>query len=386
MDYFSTHELFRASDHSVPVQTEHAIRGLMAPLESLFPDSRMPRDRQAALQCLDLKRHPDQPFVSVAKKDWIEWILWEVQLRLAMAVRFLTLRDRIGSEKDPPPMVLFLREFRVVHHTNVGGGIGFDMMMGGPDADVELRERIEKIFSDCLVFWIGNPKDALSYSFSKQVPANSYPYLASKDWLRCVRTMAKSANLIVMANTGRTRDTSKSEKGVTQELELLRKAGLLGKSFFSNPGELGPRTRRARNVEELTRDHLSGTQSGRYKDILRLRPMEHWAGHESSTYAANYVGAIDQFWGDIQDTGRKVTGDVFAALFMALSVLLLFRGELAGAAELQRALVVLMQRSPDLFHPVDRMAEGALHESATWCGANAKLFGGAYGIRFAERP
>lgn len=359
MEYFSADELFQTGNHDVPVQTEHAMRGLMAPFESLFPGSRMPRDPQAALHGFDLKQSPDQPVVPLAKKEWIEWILWEVQLRLRMAVRFLNLRAHIGSEKPSPPIVLFLREFRTVRHANKYG-LAMDSMSGGEHRDIQLRERIERMFPDCSILWIANPQDALSYSFSDEVPSNSFPYLASEDWLGCVRVMARSADLIVMANTGHLRGALGSAGGTVQEIELLREEELLDKAFFSNPSELQPNENQARNVADLTRDHLKGAPRGRYEDLLGLPPMVHWADVESSNYAAHYIGTIDRFWGDIQDTGRKVSGAVFAALFTAMSVLTLFRGELAGAAVLQRTLAAAMQASPVHFHPFDRLAEGAL--------------------------
>ena len=385
MDYFSTRELFQVRDHGVPLQTEHAIRGLMAPFESLFPNGRIPRDRSAALQCLDQEHSPKQPIVPLAKKDWIEWIFWEVKLRLGMAVRFLNFLGSVKADSRSPPIVLFLREFRSVRHKNQGG-IGFDVTRGGEHTDVALRERIESMFADCSILWIANPRDALSYSFSKDVPDNSYPYFASQDWLGCVRVMARSADLIVMANRGHLRGATSSAGGTVQELELLREEGLLDNTFFSSPSEPEPYENQVRNVADLTRDHLKGSPSGRYEDILRLPPTEHWADIESSNYAAFYISAIDRFWGDIQDTGRKVSGAVFAALFTAMTVLTLFRGELAGAAGLQRTLVAAMQASPDRFHPFDRLAEGALQESADWYAARAKLFGKLYGIPFADQP
>jgi hypothetical protein len=385
MVYFCADELFQTGSLDVPVQTEHAMRGLMAPFESLFPGSRMPQDGQAALHCLDLKRSPDQPVVALAKKEWIEWLLWEVQLRLRMAVRFLNLRAHIGSEKPSPPIVLFLREFRTVRHINMYG-LALDSMSGGEHRDLQLRERIERMFPDCSILWIANPKDALSYSFSEEVPSNSFPYFAAEDWLGCVRVMARSADLIVMANTGHLRGALGSAGGTGQELELLREEELLDKAFFSNPSELQPDENRARNVADLTRDHLKGSQRGRYEDLLGLPPMVHWADVESSNYAAHYIGTIDRFWGDIQDSGREVSGAVFAALFTAMSVLTIFRGELAGAAGLQRTLVAAMQASPDHFHPLDRVAESALQESADWYAARAKLFGRVYGIPFADQP
>lgn len=377
MEYFSTQELFRIGDHKVPLQTEHAIRGLMASFESLFPDARMPRDRQEALACLDLKLRPTLRMLPVAKKDWIEWTCEEMQLRLWMAARFLNLRARAESKERLPPVVLFLREFRAVRHKEFDG-IGCDIMRGGEGVDVELREYIEKMFSDCSVFWLANPKDALCYSIGVEIPANTYPYIASEDWLECVRVLANSADLIVMANTKRG-----AAKGTFQELDLLRSAGLLDKTFFSNPSELEPI--RVNCIKELTRDCLGAPAFGRYGAILQLPLFKHWAGFESNAYAANYVGAIDQFWGDIQDTGREVGGDVFAAIFMAISVLALFRGKLAAAAKLHTCLARAIARDSGNFPLIDLFAVPALFKSANWYAANAELFGDVYGIAFTDQ-
>jgi hypothetical protein len=412
MNHFCAHDLFQMSDSSVPLQTEQAIRGLIAPFESLFPDSRVPDDVETALPFLStpVMHSPKQPPNLLFKKDWIEWIYWEVKERLLHAVRFFNLLGFLDNgPPNPLPIILFLREFRHISH--ISGHLDIISMSGGDNSDVKLLERIEKMFPECRMFWVVNPKDAISYYSKRKCGPNSYPYFASRnsDWLKCIEALAKSANLIVMGNTSTAKiaieielrmmaeekgdgldilppdylNLSNSTSGVDQEIALLKECELVDKTFFSDPEKVTPQLGCVRSVADLTPDCIPTGAFGNYKDILNLPPMGWWLGIESVNYAADFMRAIDSAWGHGQDMGKgRMTGDVIAALFTALAALAVVRGDFAAAAELHLDLANMMQQRPNHFVSIDAIAEGALRESARWYQDNAELFSDVYGIRF----
>ncbi len=95
--HLSADELFRIKDNKAPIGVEHAVRGLLKPFESLFPDSCVPSSEQEALEFITTpeKYAPTQPFDPEMKRDWIN-ILWcEVQMRLEVAFRFMVFRSKI---------------------------------------------------------------------------------------------------------------------------------------------------------------------------------------------------------------------------------------------------------------------------------------------------
>lgn len=412
MNYFCADDLFQMSDSSVPLQTEQAIRGLIAPFESLFPDSRVPDDVEAALPFLSVPvmHSPKQPPNLIFKKDWIEWIYWEVKERLLYAVRFLNLLGSLDdSPPNPLPIILFLREFRHISH--IGNGIDIISMSGGDDSDDKLLEKIEKMFPECRIFWVVNRKDAISYYSTKKFVPNSYPYFVPRnsDWLKCIEALAKSANLIVMGNTSTAKisieiellmmaeekgegldilppdylNLSNSTSGVDQEIALLKECELVDKTFFSDPEKVIPQLGCVRSVADLTPDCIPAGAFGTYENILNLPPMGYWLGLESINYAADFMRVIDSAWGHAQDVGKgRMTGDVIAALFMALAVLAVVRGDFAATAALHLDLANMMQLRPNHFLPIDAIAEGALRESARWYQDNAELFSDVYRIRF----
>jgi len=399
MEHFSADDLFRMSDNGVPIQTEKAIRGLIAPFESLFPDSRVPVDVEAALPFLSkparhtLKQPP--PFY---KKEWIEWILWEMKLRLELAVSFLNLAALKTQSQNPPPIILFLREFRGVSHNTDGDIL---IMTGGEQNDIQLRERIEEMFPQCFIFWLANPKDAISYCFTKKVNQNSYPYFSSQDWLESVEILAKSANLIIMANTSTakflsfevdpdsvpTMNSLNSRDAINKEISILEKHGLVDKTFFSDAKEVKPQLGQVKRLVDLTHDCIPSGVCGNYDNILNLPLTEHWLGIKSIEYAGNFIGAIDKAWGHAIDKGKvRMTGDVIAAQFMAMGALAIVRGELTAAAELHLDLANMMRHRPNFFNSIDTLAEDALRESAKWYQNNARLFSTVYRINFSAPP
>lgn len=412
MKHFCVDDLFQRSDSSVPLQTEQAIRGLIAPFESLFPDSRVPDDVEAALPFLSMpvNHSPKQPPNLIFKKDWIEWIYWEVKERLLYAVRFLNLLGYLkNSPPKPKPIILFLREFR--HISYVGDGLDMISMSGGDLSDDKLLEKIEKMFPESYIFWIVNQKDAVSYYSTKIFGSNSYPYFvpSNSDWLKCVEALAKSANLIIMGNTSTAKasielellmeaeekgegpdilptdylNLSNSTSGVDQEIALLKECELVDRTFFSEPEKVIPQLGCVRSVSDLTPDCIPTGAFGNYENILNLPPIGFWLGLEAINYAAEFMGAIDNAWGHAQDVGKgRMTGDVIAALFMAQAALAIVRGDFTATAELHHNLANMMRLRPKHFLPIDAITEDALRESATWYQDNAKLFSDVYQIRF----
>ena len=218
---FTVDELFQMSDSRVPLGTEHALRGLIKPFESIFPNSVVPNADRAASEFINARmtRTPQQPPDLEMKKDWVEWILWELRLRFVLADRFNWFRDAV-SETRPRSrdgrIVLFLREFRdIEYYADVGA-----QRAVRTEIDNQLRDKIELMFPEHPVLWIANPRDDLNRSFynetyQQKVNDNSIPYIASEDWLGSVKLISEAADVIVMSNT-------KSSGGVAQEVDLLK--------------------------------------------------------------------------------------------------------------------------------------------------------------------
>jgi hypothetical protein len=371
---FKADDLFLIIDNKVPLQTEHAFRGLLAPLESLFPFSSVPKNHKNALEFLCAKkRRPCQPLLPIMKKDWIEWILLELQYRAHLAGRFYELLERIdvGVRR---PLVLFLRKFRHVEYIK-------DMFIS-PNATIDhpLRYEIECLLPNADIIWLVNPKDAISYSFitpdlrEGNPNVNSLPYCASAAWLDCVEHLAEAADIIVVANTA-------SDGGVAEETALLEKRGFLPKTFFAEPQAMHLTTH-LNSVADLTPAFLGGELLGVHEKVFSLPLPQHWIGTNASCYAAAYCKAIDDAWGYVLDTKSKVTGDVFGAVFMAISALALIRGDLRTAAVLQSGLAHAIKRSPNIFSPHDRFAIEALFKSARWYEANADAYASIHGMKW----
>src|SRR5262249_2297065 len=145
----------------------------------------------------------------------------ELRLRLRIAARFHRFCD--GIRRKPriwwprrTPIILFLREFREIKYS---ADAGYYVAVKS-DSDILLRDRIELMFPKCPVLWLANPRDDLNRSFlnssyKQKANNNSIPYVASEDWLGCVRVLADAADIIVMSNT-------KHSGGVGREVALLK--------------------------------------------------------------------------------------------------------------------------------------------------------------------
>lgn len=379
--HFSAGELFHIKDNRAPIGVEHAIRGLLKPFESLFPNSRVPGSEQEALEFITTpgKYEPTQPFDPEMKRDWL-YVLWcEVQIRLEMAVRFLTLRSRIDRKRRwwrrPRPIILFLREFREVTYQSE---LGIHLTTSF-ESDVLLRITIEKMFPRYPVLWMANPRDDISRcfldsSFNPRINDNSIAYIAWEDWLGCVKQLAQASDLIVMSNT-------KADGGVGQEVAMLAECGLVGRTFFSDPDGVGLRSERINGMSDLTPKTLKAAEDMRHRKVLELPVMRHWAGTEASEYARHYIAAIDHCGGNLGDLGGRVSHQVFAATIMALIALLVFRGELKEAARFARIIATAFMAQADRFHPYDVFTAPVLAQSAEWYAA----YGDHYNLAHLRR-
>jgi len=382
---FSADELFRLSDNRVPLGSEHAFRGLIKPFESIFPNSRVLNPERVASEFIKAAktRMPEHPPDWEMKKDWVEWIFWEVRLRLGLATRFNMFRE-VATRIQPGPsdrrLILFLREFREIEY-NGEAGIHLATRI---EEDILLRDRIEKMFLEYPVLWIANPRDDLSRSFYNEIYQqkandNSIPYVASENWLRCVKLMSEAADLIVMSNT-------KSSGGVGQEIALLKESGLLEKTFFANPDRVDLKAERLKGIDDLTPASLQDATGGKHEKVLELPPLRHWLGAESMEYARHYLEALDICAGESKGLGKAVSYDIFAALFLALSALLILRAELKAAASFQETLATIMERNPDSFGYYDVYAIDALLESAEWYRNNADDYAITHALQFIKKP
>jgi hypothetical protein len=383
---FSVDELFRIKDTKTPIGVEHAIRGLLNPFESLFPNSCVPSSEQEALEFITTpdKYSPTQPFDPEMKRDWI-FVLWcEVQMRLAVAFRFMKFLSRIDKKRrwwrKPRPIILFLREFREVkYEANLGMHIATSF-----ESDLWLRAKVEKMFPKYPVLWVANPRDDLSRSFMdsdflNRINNNSVPYIVSEDWLRWVRVLAEASDLIVMSNT-------KADGGVGQEVAMLVECGLVDSTFFSNPDRVPLRSGRLNSVDDLTPITIRVADVTRHRKILDLPLMRHWAGAESMEYSRHYIAAVNNCAGNLHDLGGSVSHEVFAAVFMALVALLIFRGELKAAAKFQRRIAFALLGQADRFHPYDVVAASVLLESAKWYDAYGYNYSMAHLLKFDAPP
>ena len=384
--HLSADELFRIKDNKAPIGVEHAVRGLLKPFESLFPDSCVPSSEQEALEFITTpeKYAPTQPFDPEMKRDWIN-ILWcEVQMRLEVAFRFMVFRSKIKKKRRwwrrPTPIILFLREFREVKYE---GELGMHIATKF-ESDLMLRGRVEQMFPKYPVLWVANPRDDLSRSFvdskfSQRVNSNSIPYIASEDWLGCVKLLAEASDLIVMSN-------SKADGGVGQEETMLVECGLVDKTFFSDPDRVGLRSGRLSSVSDPTPMRLKAADDARHRKVLELPLMRHWAGAESMEYARHYIAAANNCAGNLHDLGGNVSHEVFSAVFMALVALLIFRAELKAAAKFQRSIASALLTQADKFHPYDVLAVDALCDSAKWYDAYGDNYCMAHLLRLDAPP
>ena len=381
---FSIDDLFQISDNRVPLGIQPALKGLITPFESIFPNSRVPDREQAASEFNKVRQTstPTQPPDFEMKKDWIEWILWELRLRLVLADRFNAFRNVVppkGREKDGR-LLLFLREFREVNY-NVEAGIH---QATQTEKDSQLRDKIELMFTGHPVLWIANPRDDLNRSFynelyQQKVNDNSIPYLASEDWLEAVRLLAQAADIIVMSNT-------KQSGGVGQEIALLKESGFLDKTFFANPDLVDAKGEQLKSIDDLTLASLQHATSGEHSKLLELPPLRHWMGRESMEYAGYYVEVLDICAGESKGLGTNVSYDIFAAVFMALSALLIARAELKAAAGLQKALAQIIQKNPESFGYYDVYAVDALLDSASWYESNEDHYCTAHALKITAKP
>jgi hypothetical protein len=378
---FSADDLFLIRDNRVPLGIVEPLKGLIKPFESIFPKSRVPNSERVVSEFIKARgmRTPQQPLLLEMKKDWVEWILWELRLRLVMAERFHMFCDGIRRGWSIP-IILFLREFREISYSSdVGAFVAVQS-----ERDHMLRDRIELMFPECPVLWLANPRDDLNRSFfnstyQQKANDNSIPYIASEDWLGCVRLLADAADIIVMSNT-------KSSGGVGQEVALLKEDGFLDKTFFSAHDQVSVKADRINSIDDLTPGSLQHAKSGQHSKVLELAPLRHWVGPESLEYTGQYIEAVDWCAGECKGLGEKVTYDVFAAVFMALIALLIVRGELKGAAKMQQTLARIIQRWVKNFGPYDVLAVNALLESAEWYGDNADRYCVAHALRFINKP
>lgn len=380
--YFSADMLFQLPDCRVPLGTQHWLKGLIQPFESLFPDFRVPNDETTALQYLTNPHlgAVKQPHDPEMKRDWIGWVGQEIQLRLRAAGRFYGF---LTATKDKAtvslPIILFLREFRQIKYDAF---LGVHMATKS-ERDSVLRDKVEQIFPEHPVFWIANPLDDLSRSwagtdFQLARNANSIPYIASDDWMACVKLLAMAADIIVMSNT-------KSEGGVAREVAVLQQSGVIDRTFFSDPGAVGKR-QQLKSLDDLKSASLQCAKEACHDKLLELPPLRHWADRESLEYSRHYIEILDACAGDLKDRAGSVTADVFVAVFMALSALLVFRGELKHAAAFYDFLATIIARRPEAFSACDTLAVNALTGTAKWYAANADLYTTAHAMEFLPNP
>lgn len=391
--YFSAEELFRIKDNKTPIGVEHAIRGLLNPFESLFPNCHVPGSEQEALEFITTpeKYRPTQPFDPEMKRDWLYAIWCELQMHLEVAFRFMKFQSRIANPhrwwRRPTPVILFLREFREVRYE---ANLGIEVVTRF-ESDGWLRAKVERMFPKYPVLWVANPRDDLSRSFWRSpwdppgvgfalLPnKNSIPFVVSEDWLASVKLLAEASDLIVMSNT-------KAGGGVAQEVAMLVDCGLSDRTFFSDVDRVGLRSAQLNNVSSLAPKSLKFADDGRHRKLLELPPVRHWAGAESMEYCRHYIAAVNNCAGNLQSPANSVSYEIFAAVLIALVALLVLRGELRAAARLQRSLASALLGHADKFHPYDLLSADVLSDSAKWYDAYGDNYSMAHLLKFDPHP
>ena len=103
-------------------------------------------------------------------------------------------------------------------------------------------------------------------------------------------------------------------------------------------------------------------------------------------YARDYLEVLDICAGESKGLGKETSYDIVAAVFMALSALLIVRGELTAAADFQEILAKVLQRHSESFGNYDVYAIDALLESADWYRSNADAYLFAHALELIEKP
>lgn len=376
--YVSAEELFSKQDNRVPIACEFAIRGLLAPFESLFPNKRVPTSEQEAVTYIlnPKKGLPVQPIDPEMKRDWIYGLWCEVMWRLEAVYRFESIRQRLANKapswRRRAPLILFLRKFRRVDYH---GGPGFHVAEN-PELELGPRLELEERYPKFPVIWVANPRDDIARSFfsvegRQRVNKNSVPYIAQLEWMRSVELLAEAADTVVVSS-------STNEGGIGEEVQMLVKRNLLKKTFFLEPlpNEIG--VEKPRSINELIGLNLCAHQDRKYLHLLDVEPMRHWAGGDSMEYARHYITAINNCAANIHAPSDKQGYEVFATVFLALVAVLVFRAELHDAARFQNALASFFIQDPESYHPYDAFTIEVLAQSAKWYSENADMYSAAH--------
>jgi hypothetical protein len=413
---FSSKELFAFDDNGVPPVIRDCFIALISPLEELFSDGQVPSGSSRHPSHIpDPSREPLYPVSSDFKKDWLEWIFLEIKARLNLGIHYYNLRGEIleGADKKRTPIILFLRKFRKIQtwlsnqkdqEPNVAlRAMGTGQIALDGDYDTVLRGQIERRFPSYPVLWIANPVDALSFSgyltredqAGGELNENSYPYSLSPMWSRMQRWqesaeyLIRASNAIVIANISK-------EGGIGEEQELIYSASAMDRAFVTHPENLDPPYSGFGRVDDLTEEKLHHLKGADHTYLGKLAGWGHWAGFDSLEYARQYIGAIDELWGSILDSGKEVSPGYFAALFTALMSLLVFRGELKEAGQIAQGLAgaiaarsrgeqIQFLRGGGEFHSQDIRAFEVLLEVSKWYSEKDELYRLVVGFDALER-
>lgn len=393
MNEFSSHELFAIEDNEVPPVIRDCFIGLIAPFESLFGDGRVPSGiSRHPGRIPDTTREPPYPASSEFKKDWIKWIYLELRVRLELGVRYYNfLGERLAPEsRRPTPIILFLRKFRKISSGREKPARAVSQMWAGQiatdlDQDTLLRGQLERRFASHPILWIANPIDALSFSgyltkhdrdIDYRLNTNSLPFLLTPTWSRVqrwqesVEHLIRASDAIVIANASK-------DGGIREEQELLYATNAMNRAFVTHPEHLESSCPQVGLVDDLTDAKLHSLKGADPRHLQNLAGWGHWAGLESLEYARQYIGAIDELWGSVLDSGRPVSPRFFAPLFTAIMALLIFRGELRAAATIARGLASAIEKKsrgqgveclvvPGEFHIQDVKAYETLMRTSDW--------------------
>jgi len=414
---FSSKELFAFDDNGVPPVIRDCFIALISPLEESFSDGQVPGGTSGHPSLIpDPSREPLYPVFSEFKKDWLEWIYIEIKVRLNLGIRYYNFIGEIlkGADKKRAPIILFLRKFRKIEtwlssqkdqesnsalRAMGAGQIAVDM-----DYDTKLRGQIERRFPSYPVLWIANPVDALSFSGyltredqagGGELNENSYPYILTPMWSR-IQRWQESAEYLIRASNAIVIANSSKEGGIREEQELIYSANAMDRTFVTHPENLDAPYSGFGRVDDLTEEKLHHLKGADHTYLGKLPGWGHWAGFDSLEYARQYIGAIDELWGSILDSGKEVSPGYFSALFTALMSLLVFRGELKAAGQIAQGLAgaiaarsrgerIEFLRGPGEFHTQDIRAFDVLVKISKWYSEKDELYRFVVGFDALER-